>query len=442
MNIDCISFTVLLKLCIIYLYLSGNYKHYYKEMKGNSDYYSSSSPSVLKKIVLPYGESNSNVRTSEVKTFVRKTYYHPTPKNFCLKTETIWAFLFFAFAIAYMALFQIFTDEIHYNINPTILNPQNPVQMEELVDYTSSLSSSAYSMYSSDSWETPSDTIFGSDYIYGYFSQLNWINFDEDEPHPPVKPITRAVNNFAQIGDDEIVLHDSGFVILPYISNSHIADYFVNFLFVFTIVFVSFYGCNKQDGFRRMFWIVGLLYVVRAFTISMTVLPSPYPNCNSQQRYYSPSTAAIKVILGMHVTCGDVLYSGHTMVINTCVYLLINYTPIGLKSLTFRMVIWIVGVLGMLCIISSHFHYTDDVIIAFIFTWSAYIVYHLGLRSPEEEEITGRNYTFTAWWSTFIRFLDGYEQETEKKLPIINQTKSTQSQNGNVKVNIINKQRQ
>ena len=171
-------------------------------------------------------------------------------------------------------------------------------------------------------------------------------------------------------------LPDTGFLVLPHLQNHAISDVYVHVFWVLAIAAVAVCGVRgeRQAAFRRMFWVLGALYILRGFTVSMTVLPNPYDGCEPRQ-HSRPFHTAFKIITGQYVSCGDVMYSGHTMILTSALYLVHVYLPWTVT----RVVGWLLTLLGMLIIVSTRFHYTNDVLVAFVFTASAFVIYHFAL---------------------------------------------------------------
>lgn len=82
--------------------------------------------------------------------------------------------------------------------------------------------------------------------------------------------------------------------------------------------------------FRRVFLIVGVLYMMRSLTMYVTVLPmsSTTYYCSPKSNNTSVTLIAKRVfqlisgfglsINGKHTYCGDFIYSGHTVVLVMC----------------------------------------------------------------------------------------------------------------------------
>ena len=87
---------------------------------------------------------------------------------------------------------------------------------------------------------------------------------------------------------------------------------------------------------RRICVIVGLLYLYRAVTMIVTVLPSANPeyHCDPKLNHTISSSEVLHRVVkilsgfglsinGQHVYCGDFIFSGHTMILVLC-YLIIQ----------------------------------------------------------------------------------------------------------------------
>lgn len=175
-------------------------------------------------------------------------------------------------------------------------------------------------------------------------------------------------------GSDKI-LPDVGFETLPhYVNNFMVTDIYVYGWLTITLVRLYYTG-YFEIGLRRFFWICGTLYILRGFTITFTVLPTPYTGCQPHA-HEIPLLTAVKIVFGNLSTCGDVLYSGHTMMLTASALMWQVYDKRKFAIVSS----WIVSIVGMLIIVSTHFHYSDDVIIAFIFTSFTHLVYFFALQ--------------------------------------------------------------
>ena len=75
-------------------------------------------------------------------------------------------------------------------------------------------------------------------------------------------------------------------------------------------------------------------------------------------------------------TCGDYMFSGHTVLLLITVQAIDRYGGSLRWGHTFSLIMWVNTVLGLVAIIATRLHYTIDVIVAFIFTIGLFRSYH------------------------------------------------------------------
>lgn len=139
---------------------------------------------------------------------------------------------------------------------------------------------------------------------------------------------------------------------------------------------------------RRFFTVYGLLMLFRSICIVVTSLPDAHPAC----RKATPGTSMVKdmeirdvIARGLqmlvpvgHFTCGDMVYSGHTMVLVLCGMMWHTYYKIRPGTFAInpvKVLIWLIVVVGLFFIVVTRLHYTLDVIVALYLSatlWSAY----------------------------------------------------------------------
>ncbi|KAJ8684785.1 hypothetical protein QAD02_020578, partial [Eretmocerus hayati] len=137
---------------------------------------------------------------------------------------------------------------------------------------------------------------------------------------------------------------------------------------------------------RRIFLLMGLLYLMRSITMYVTVLPiaSRSYYCKPKENITSPLVITKRVVQlmsgfglsinGKHNYCGDYIYSGHTVVLVMSYLIIKEYSP---KK--FYIVHWLAGlssIIGVMMVLISHGHYTVDVIIAYYVTTRLWSIYH------------------------------------------------------------------
>ncbi|TYZ65473.1 hypothetical protein PybrP1_005037 [[Pythium] brassicae (nom. inval.)] len=142
---------------------------------------------------------------------------------------------------------------------------------------------------------------------------------------------------------------------------------------------------------RRFCAIFACINMMRAFCVAVTSLPDASPNCISQA-----FDRAWKVLVrpSQHITCGDMVFSGHTVFFMLCAMTVKTYcvkselnTPFTRR---FPYVLWMVryyvytGVaFGVFAIVGTRLHYTLDVLIAVYITAQVWATYHWLCAHPK-----------------------------------------------------------
>ncbi|KAL0477550.1 sphingomyelin synthase [Acrasis kona] len=177
-------------------------------------------------------------------------------------------------------------------------------------------------------------------------------------------------------------IHDRGFVYLPHITDkSHIPDYYVISLFLVTLItiFINRNLLVVIDMCRRTLIIIGLIYIIRTISISITLLPNPYQQCQASpfEGYFYD---ALMVFLFQKTTCHDCFFSGHTVVISSVSLLWYDYLDC---SLLFRLPAIVFAAVGASLIVMCHFHYSVDVMFGLLISYFIWKYYHSGTHRVE-----------------------------------------------------------
>ncbi len=107
-------------------------------------------------------------------------------------------------------------------------------------------------------------------------------------------------------------LPDIGFVLLPELNIARLPDIWNVVIVVCTMLPVLLFHPHKVKVLRRYAAIQGTCFLLRSITIMATILPNPYTECvNSSHVGEYPLIEAFRIMAGVRITCGDVLYSGH-----------------------------------------------------------------------------------------------------------------------------------
>ncbi|EFP06128.1 CRE-SMS-3 protein [Caenorhabditis remanei] len=143
---------------------------------------------------------------------------------------------------------------------------------------------------------------------------------------------------------------------------------------------------HRTTVLKRVIFCAATLYAMRSITLAATQLPSGYTDNQGRCREQVESKASIfferlfeqTIRIGFQskdqMLCGDLLFSGHTLVMVTCSLAVAYYLPKSIKPLQ-----WLAHLscfIGMICMIISRTHYTIDVIIAYWLSNMVFRIYH------------------------------------------------------------------
>lgn len=159
-------------------------------------------------------------------------------------------------------------------------------------------------------------------------------------------------------------LPDIGFKYLPQISS-----YYPNILLtVFCIYFFVRYVRKKNlQIINSLILSIALLFLLRVITFTVTYVPPATNNCYRRGQNDMIEWNVVKyLVLRNDNTCLDYMFSGHVVyfVLLYLTMLKISDTTVG-EKIFFSIYI----TFGILSIISSHIHYSVDVVIAIIFSF-------------------------------------------------------------------------
>lgn len=134
--------------------------------------------------------------------------------------------------------------------------------------------------------------------------------------------IALYINSLVQVWADRNspywlpALPDIGHNLLPYWTYFSINNYYILVAFISVIIRYIFQRDIRLLVFRRWIFLQGVMFIMRSISIYVTSLSVPLPGCNTTA-VGSPPVEAFYIMFLIHTTCGDVLFSGHTV---TCKY--------------------------------------------------------------------------------------------------------------------------
>ncbi|XP_060795126.1 sphingomyelin synthase-related protein 1 [Neoarius graeffei] len=135
---------------------------------------------------------------------------------------------------------------------------------------------------------------------------------------------------------------------------------------------------------RRMCSLMGTVFMLRCVTMFVTSLSVPGQHLQCTGKVYGDVWAKLRravaiwsgfgmTLTGVH-TCGDYMFSGHTVVLTMLNFFVTEYTP---RSWNFiHTLSWVLNLFGIFFILAAHEHYSIDVFIAFYITTRLFLYYH------------------------------------------------------------------
>merc|ERR1719189_3564497 len=135
---------------------------------------------------------------------------------------------------------------------------------------------------------------------------------------------------------------------------------------------------------RRCFAIGGTIFLLRCFTMLITSLSVPGVHLDCKPRPYGSWASRLHEAFiiwsgaGLSLqgvrTCGDYMFSGHTVSLTLLNFFITEYTSRRIFFLhTFT---WICNIFGVFFILAAHEHYSIDVFVAFYITSRLFLYYH------------------------------------------------------------------
>jgi hypothetical protein len=211
--------------------------------------------------------------------------------------------------------------------------------------------------------------------------------------------------------DRNLPIYDVGFEVLPYSNHEHLPDLVVTGLMI-SVISIIFLNRGLQifiDLVRRFLTVMGCVYAIRTISISITLLPNPFPQCKASQMG-NPAVDALLILIGQTKTCQDCFFSGHSVAI--CLSVLVWYDYLKAR-LWIRMLSIPAALIGGFVIISSHFHYSVDVMFGFLISFFVWKYFHSFIhrisrylvRRKEDLHHQQKHFTPKSWWSLTKHFL-------------------------------------
>ncbi|XP_071808877.1 sphingomyelin synthase-related protein 1-like [Asterias amurensis] len=162
---------------------------------------------------------------------------------------------------------------------------------------------------------------------------------------------------------------------------------------------------------RRFFALTGSCFLLRCLTMFVTSMsvPGSHLQCSGKVygNYWIKMERALEIMsgLGMSVTgvhtCGDYMFSGHTICLTMFNFFITEYSP---RSMTYLHTIsWVLNLFGAFFVLAAHEHYSIDVVIAFCITSRLFLYYHTLANTHSLQQADRRT---KVWFPMFSYFED------------------------------------
>jgi NhaP-type Na+/H+ or K+/H+ antiporter len=180
---------------------------------------------------------------------------------------------------------------------------------------------------------------------------------------------------------DPVITQSSGWNV-----QRDVPDFLMLFAILSTFIFIAFDAQRKVPlllFLQRLLLITGILYIIRAITISVTTLPPPNPNC--QPKYARDAVSYAEYAMGQIIgdfTCTDLIFSGHTLTLMIAALTIDWYFSYRFMVPLF----YLLAVVGTLTIVASRMHYTVDVVLSWILCFVVYNCFHEVVNQNASEQ--------------------------------------------------------
>ncbi|PRP89083.1 hypothetical protein PROFUN_01803 [Planoprotostelium fungivorum] len=149
-------------------------------------------------------------------------------------------------------------------------------------------------------------------------------------------------------------------------------------------ILLVFFHKHRLIILRRFFAIAGTVFLLRCVTMYITSLSVPGVHLQCDVKQFDTAEEKLKrtleIMSGLALsingvkTCGDYMFSGHTIITTLLNFFIIEYSPRNWKGV--EMLGWAANLLGMFFILAAHEHYSIDVCIAFFISSRFFLSYH------------------------------------------------------------------
>ena len=171
-------------------------------------------------------------------------------------------------------------------------------------------------------------------------------------------------------------LPDVIFQLVPYIH----AEFIINILMYIQIgCAVIMALCDKRRIIilRRSLAVYAILSILRNFTMTVTGLPDPSLVCPPPPKASEMTFKAIVKRLAAGFSCGDMIFSGHSICLFLPALLVGKYF-----SSKIAVLFWINAFVNVFLLVAARIHYTVDVLLSLFFAVPIFLLYNIISENP------------------------------------------------------------
>ncbi|CAH1369338.1 hypothetical protein MTP99_010792 [Tenebrio molitor] len=190
------------------------------------------------------------------------------------------------------------------------------------------------------------------------------------------------------------------------------------FLFSIWLVVLLFHK-HRFILMRRFFALSGTVFLLRCVTMLITSLSVPGAHLQCTPRNYTAQSSSVFGDLatklsqayviwrgaGMSIqgvrTCGDYMFSGHTVALTMLNFFITEYTPRHIYYL--HTLSWMMNMFGIFFILAAHEHYSIDVFVAFYISSRLFLYYH---TLSNNQALMQRDSTRTKVWFPLFSYFE------------------------------------
>eukprot|EP01101_Sappina_pedata_P005005 TRINITY_DN2224_c0_g2_i1.p1 TRINITY_DN2224_c0_g2~~TRINITY_DN2224_c0_g2_i1.p1 ORF type:complete len:332 (+),score=85.02 TRINITY_DN2224_c0_g2_i1:95-997(+) len=178
---------------------------------------------------------------------------------------------------------------------------------------------------------------------------------------------------------DGTVLPDLGFEFLPSMLNE---GWITNTLLYVTGSMTAIRIAFNPKGLtivRRMAFVYSVVLLGRATTLVATNYPDASPLCKNFVPAEGINAFLVQSFYKENmITCGDLMYSGHAIYFTLQGLIWSYYSKYRIEGM-----MWMVIFFSIMSLVTTHVHYTADVMISFYITVLVWYLYHVIATRPE-----------------------------------------------------------